>query len=425
MTDEDTKNIAPKSPTRSIAMWLVVLNYAQAGISFVINFWLARTLGSDAYGLFQYGVVVGGICTVLVGFSSDRTLVRDLVQSKDSNATLTASLVLRVVMTLVVVGFCLVWVLLSDSLGPKRIPIVLCSVWGAMSALSSRGWLDSHYKMHIHAAITFAERVGYAICVFLLVRYAFEGNYAIVAAACLVVFRGLSLACEWGYASRTYVPSFASLQKNVCFLVDQNWLVLMAALSTLLMTHANQLLLEHQQGSSQLASYAVANQVVLMIQLFLTQVVRLLAPRTAELTRSGLTTMRLRRTLLRYIASVLAASLLIVAPIFLFGPWLIKTLLPVEYAPASDILQILCCWPLLYGPALVINQFLLGFRRRRAYFLISISAGLLSIGLCYLLLPRFGGPGAAASLILSHSVSVLMQFMVVWKTIGTEAARDG
>ena len=116
----------PKSPARRIALFLVVFNYAQAGISFLVNFWLARKLGATEYGVLGYGLLVGQICIVAIGFSSERTLVRDLVQSSDRHAMLSASMLLRGLMALLVVGYCAVWVLVSDSLGPKAIQF--CSV---------------------------------------------------------------------------------------------------------------------------------------------------------------------------------------------------------------------------------------------------------------------------------------------------------
>lgn len=408
----------PNSPTRKIALLLVVFNYGQAGISFLVNFWLARKLGATEYGVLGYGLLVGQICTIVIGYSSERTLVRDLVQSEDRNAMLSASLVLRGVMGLLVVGYCAVWALVSDSLGTKAIPVLLCSCWGAFSALSARGWLDSQYQMHLHAAVQFAERAFYAGCAVVLVIFAYDRNYAIVAAACLLIARFISLLVEWGFALRTFKPRLGRFGENLKFLILQNSLILAAAIANLFMTHANQLQLERYFGTGELAAYAIAWQMILMVQLFQSQMVRLLAPRTAELTDVANSTGAIRMVLLRYMVYMLIASGLLLLPVVLVAPWGIASFLNDEYMAAVPVLRVLALWALLYGPGLVLNQFLLGLRLQKTYFVITILSGGLALVLGQLFVPTYGAQSVAWVLLGCHTCSMAAQFVIVIRKAG-------
>ena len=152
---------------------MALFNYAQAGIGFLVSLWLARQLGSAEYGVLAYGVVVAGICTIVVGFSSERTLVRDLVHSADRAAMMSASVALRSGMALLAVGGCVAWALLDESLGEKFWPVILCSAWGALLALSPKAWLDCRYKMHVNSGITLAEKCIYAISIVTLLSRGF------------------------------------------------------------------------------------------------------------------------------------------------------------------------------------------------------------------------------------------------------------
>lgn len=402
------------SPSRKIAAWLVVFNYAQAGIGFLVNLWLARELGSDEYGLLSYGLVVGGICTILVGFSSERTLVRDLIQGSDRHAMLTASIVLRAAMACLVVGGCGVWAITSESLGSKADLVILCSLWGASMALTPRAWLDCHYRMHIHAAITFFEKCAYAVCVVLLVSYGFQSDHAIVAASCLLFARCLGLAWEWFYVARTFKPKSQGIFKNIRFLIQQNSFILGAAVGNLLMTHANQILLEHERGSSQLAYYSIAIQIIMMMQIFQSQMVRLLAPHIAELTRPGASVRLMRSSLGRYVVYMLAVSAALILPIVVLAPWAIQLTLSEDYLAAVPVLRILCCWSLIYGPALAINQFLLGLRLQKYFFVITMLAGGSAIILGQKLVPIYGMNGVASVLLVTHSFSISAQLILVW-----------
>jgi len=180
------------------------------------------------------------------------------------------------------------------------------------------------------------------------------------------------------------------------------------------MTHANQILLEHEWGSSQLAYYSIAIQIIMMIQLFQSQMVRLLAPRTAELTRSGADVQSMRSSLLRYMAYMLAVSAVLVLPVVILAPWAIKLALSEDYIAAVPVLRILCCWSLIYGPALVLNQFVLGLRLQKSFFVLTMFAGGLAIVLGQKLVPTYGVNAVASVLLGSHSLAIAAQLVLVW-----------
>lgn len=423
---QNTDNANPagrRTSKHQVALWLVVFNYAQAGVGFLVSLWLAKRLGPAEYGILSYGIVVGGICAILAGFASERTLVRDLVHSSNRSAMMTASIVLRLAMAALILGGCLVWVSLDKSLGGKFWPVIFCSAWGILLALSPKAWLDCQYKMHISAGITFAEKLAYAISIVSLILNGFEGIGATLAAACLLATRALSITGTWLYASKSYSPVLTDVKKNAGYLASQNGLILGAAVANLLMTHANQLLLEHNNGTEKLAHYSVAYQITLLIQLLQSQFVRLLAPRMAKLTRPGEPTEHMRPHLLRYTLYSLAATAVIVLPVAAAAPWLIG-LVDQRYLEAASPLRILCIWLLLYGPGLIINQFLLGLRLHKTFFAITLSAGATALACGQLLVPRYNGVGVALSLLLSHGASIAAQFATVWIMIGRLQTRE-
>lgn len=427
MSDSSDQAQQGAKPTlrRSTAVWLVGFNYAQAGLGFIVSLWLARQLGDAVYGMLSYGIAVGGICTIVVGFASERTLVRDLVHCPDRPAMMTASVALRLTMAAAVIGCVTAWALTSPSMGAKKWPVILCGVWGALLSLSPRAWLDCQYKMHVNAAISFAEKCIYAISVFVLVTTGFAGNGATAAAACLCAARLVSLASEWTYAARTFQPTTGGvLKENIRFLVEQNGLILGAAVANLMMTHANQLVLEHQQGAKRLAYYAIAYQIILLVQLLQSQVVRLVAPNVAGLTAVGAPGAETQKRLLRYIFYSLIVTIAVVTPLAVLAPWIIGAVLPENFDASVAPLRILCLRALVFGPSLVINQFLLGFRLRRAYFLITLVSGTMALLLGQALLPPYGPSGVAAALAIAHGCSMLLQLSVVLATIRRRRRSD-
>ncbi|MBN2171933.1 MAG: oligosaccharide flippase family protein [Candidatus Krumholzibacteriota bacterium] len=406
-----------------IAVTLSVLNYLQAGLGFLINLSLANVLGAHHYGIFSLGLVVAGFVTALVGFASERTLVRDLVQSQDRDGVFSASVVLRSLLGLAVLAGVAAFLRWTEPADERFLPLLLCSGAGVLFGLSPTAWFDARYRMHLHAAIALGEKVLYGLALVLAWRAAQGAPTAAGAAVCLLGSRGVGLLVQWLAALRSYRPSFGRLGAHLRWLVSENWLIVAAGLSSLLYTHFNQIVLDRQHGASELAYYAVGFQLIAIVQLFQAQFVRVLDPGIAASTREGEPVAALRRQLRRFAGLSALGSAVIALPLLILAPWIIALFFQPEYQASVAPLRLLCLWSLVYGPALVVNRYLINLRLQRDYFIITLGIGLLAVVLGQALVPRFGGLGVVLSLLLSHPLSMALQFARVRARIDSLAAR--
>jgi len=401
-------------------VWMLVCNYLQAGIGFALNLWLANRLGSEGYGVLSYCLVVGGICATLVGFASDKTLVRDLIQARDRNAVFTASLVQRSVAALLVTSGCLGIAAWSSADEPTRTwAILLGAVWGTLMGLLPTAWLDARQEMRLSAALTLLERVVFAVLLIGLLSRPGLAQPILTALLCLAGSRLFGFVTQWGHTAESFRPEMrtGALRTDLIALTQGNAPVLGAAVASLMLTHVNQLFLEHQDGATGLAYYAIAFQLISLVTILQGQVLRFLTPRIAEITRPGTPSREMRRDLIRFSVGSGLITLMLAVPLLILAPWGLSLCFRPEYQAASTPLRILCVWAVLYGPALIVNQFLLCLRLTRAYLAVTVAGGGMALFLGQVLVPRLGASGVALSLLCSHAASMIAQGVLVARGI--------
>jgi O-antigen/teichoic acid export membrane protein len=280
--------------------------------------------------------------------------------------------------------------------------------------------------MTLNSALLLGEKVVFGGLAIMAVWTAWVGDPVLGVLAALLVSRLLWCGLQWGQVLAAVRLEPSGLRAVFREMLVANAPILGAALANLLVTHANQLLVEQTQGAAELAYYAVAFQIAALVILLQGQVIRWLTPRISAVTRAGVRAEVMRRTLRRYAAAMFAITAATVFPLLIATrEWLGLCFAP-EYQAAAWPLRILCVWLLLYGPALVVNQFLLGLRLNRAYLAVAVTGGVIAILLGWVLVPRYGAVGVAVTLLVSHTPSMAFQwFCVQWRIARADEGAGG
>lgn len=399
---------------RSAAIF-IALSYATALASYAISFFLARRLGDEFFGQLSFGLVTSSILSTLILFGFDRTLVRDLIQRPHPEDTFTGSLRIRAILTAIVVPGAIAAMILGGVRADLLITASICCFHGACMALSPRGWFDYRRRMSRHAALLLLERVIYG-CLVVVVIFAVPGGARSWPVALALLAATLaSTIWQYRWSVRKLGLRLMNTPSNTHGLAAANIPIIAAALGNLGMTHVNQLILHGQRGNAALAHYAIAFQLIQASQLFAGQLNRFLALHIANVTALPRAEIRksLRKTVLRSLALSGITSLAVV----LVGSIAIIMLLPPSFRPSTRILWVLGIWSTLYGVALTVNSFLLGLGRNNSFFLIATCCGLMAVIASALLIPAYGGMGAALALLIGHATSIGLQMFVVYRAI--------
>ncbi|MBG9375483.1 oligosaccharide flippase family protein [Panacibacter sp. DH6] len=399
-----------------------LLNYLQSAISLIVSVLLAKELGREEYGYFAYGMVYANTLFIIMQFGTDKTLVRDLVQRDQPEITISSAGWLWFMLGIVIVGMISVWAFGFAGFSSKTaIVVLICSALGFMRGMSPMPWFDYKGKANYHSSILLIDRLIFVAATLLIVFF-YKNEQAIISIA-LAQFlaRAITIFLEWKYVASTAKLTLKPVYTEIKTIARDNVWVWLGAMGNLLMTQVNQLMIDGKFGVKELALYGFAFQVIMVIRLLQQQILRLITPTIAVITHNIQThAKQARKKLLQFCSLNILLSSCIVLPAYFIMPYFIE-IVNKDFLGALPVLNVLYVWILLFGVAIIINQFLIGLRLQKFFFISTTVFGLLSLGLAEIFIEEYGSIGAAMSLLIAHSCSVLFQLFIVLRKIKKEA----
>ena len=391
----------------------VFLNYSAAAISMFITIVVANFLGPSEYGIYSYGLTFATICMTLSMFGSDKSLVRDIIQSVDPKATFTASLIIRSIFSIAITVLLITWLYFSKKNTDLFLPTTICIVSGILLSLTPKEWLDSQNLMSVHASIELLDRLFFLFFLatfFLFIKL--PGSATIIAIS-LLFSRIITFVYQWYYVLTKFKPISYKWNNEIKYILNQNYSVWFASIGNLMMTHFSLIILEMRTNSSELGLFNIAFRFIFVIRLFQQQIMRLLRPGIARITDVNQSNTNINKQYLSKIKISLYLTAIVIIPYYFIGPFLINIFLNPSYINSIPSFKVLLLWSMVFGPSIVNNQFLLGLRLNTHYMIVAILCGMISLMLSWVLVPHFGALGAALSLLVSHSLSIITQYLIV------------
>lgn len=399
---------------------LVIINLTAAGLGFITKVKIANTLGKADFGLLAYGFAIAAYGGVIIRFGLDRTFVRDLIHFPKRQGQLVASsLLLRGFLFLVVTLALLIWKFFSPAVSDLTWGVVLVVLGQSMLGLELRSVYDSWGKMSRHAVYNLIQRCLYFSAVWLMIILApksfsvfWLGVFTIVA----VTFY-MMLQCNWAFKRIDFGGISKSIFNATFVLAKGNLVIWFSCLGCLSFGVVNQIILKFYEGKESLGGYAAAWQIVAIAMLFLTQIARIGNPATARITKPGIS----KRDKIKFLIKYSAVTFLVVCPVCLaaivWPEFILRLIYKPEYASSAGALRVMGFYVMVFSLGLVASQYIISARMERLYFSIVIIGGILSLLLCFYLIPTMGDIGAALALLISNSIRIALYWIAIIKSI--------
>ncbi len=411
--------LSQKDHLRTLSV-LVLINFILMGLGFVTRVKIANVLGKEGFGLLAYGLALGTFGGVVVRFGMDRTLVRDLVHHRNRFGELvTGSLLFRGIMFVFVLLGILLWKTLPYHTTDLSWGVITIFIATCLLSLDLQAVYDTWQKMERHAIYNLVQRCLYFAIIWMVVIFCPEKlSINLIAAALLVTaFLYLVMQHQWAWRQITFNDTIQSLMKVALSMGRENFVIFLAALGGFLISSLNQLVLKHFCGNIELGGYAAAWTITSLAMALLSQVSRIGRPAIAGITREGTGQAARIRFLSKYSAVVFMIAASIGIPAFVFPELILRTIFSPEYISAAGIMRIMGIYIILFSIGLVAAQYVVAARMERFYFFSIIFGGCLSIILCFILIPRFSGLGAALALLIAHGISMACYVMGMIKDV--------
>lgn len=381
------------------------------GLGFVTRVKIANLLGRDGFGLLAYGLALGTFGGVVVRFGMDRTLVRDLVHHRDRFGELVAgSILLRGIMFVFVLFSLLLWKTSSYHTDDLSWGVIAIFISACMLSLDLQSVYDTWQKMERHAMYNLVQRCLYFAIIWMVVIFCPEKlSINLIAAALLVTaFLYLIMQHQWAWRQIIFNKTTKSFMKVALSMGSQNFVIFLAALGGFFISSLNQLVLKHLCGTAELGGYAAAWTITSLAMALLNQISRIGRPAIARITREGTGQAARIRFLSKYSTVMFMVAASIGIPAFVFPELILRTIFSPEYISVSGIMRIMGIYIIVYPFAIVSSQYVVSAHMEKLYFINVIFGGCLSIILCYILIPKFFGVGAAFALLIAHGITIAL-----------------
>ena len=382
-------------------LWLYTNSFVRAPLGMLVNIWMARYLGPEQFGLFNYVVAFVALFAVFANLGLDSFVVRDIVRDPTSrDETLGSAFFLKLagsVAAILIAVFAIMvvkrgtspvmWLVLITSAGTVFQAFDTIDLW-FQSQVQSKFTVIARFFPFIIIA---AAKIGLILLEAPLIAFVWAGcaELALCGAGLLIAYR------MQGFRFSSWKPT-AFRAKS---LMKDSWPLIFSSLVAMVYLRIDQVMLSQMVGDKELGIYSAAVKLAEAWN-FLPMVCTSVAPHIVEAKAVSEEMFYDRLQRLYNVMAFMGYALAI--PTTFLGGWIIRVLYGEEYSAAGPMLVVLI-WSVMFVLLGVARSLFLTTMNWGKVHLFTVSLGaVVNVVLNLALIPRFGGMGAAIASLVAY-----------------------
>jgi O-antigen/teichoic acid export membrane protein len=389
--------------------WLVAARGTQMIVSLFIGGWVARYLGPDQYGTYNYIISFVAIFAALSTMGIAPVVVKDMVAGKtDAPTAMGSGFVLKLL------GSLLAWILViafsfivKDAVSVR----LLLAIAAVQTVIRSTEIMQAYYQAKVHSSTTVKAQMVSLVVVnatrvgFILTGKPLEWFIWILPADAMIIgwlMMRFMRRSEAPVRSWTFSASYART------ILSESWPSLFSGIFVTIYMKIDQVMIQSILGEEQVGYYAAAvrmSEVWISIPWILSGS---LFPAMVNAFKEGKEAFATRINQ-AYIL-LISIALLVAVPVALFAPFIIRLIFGDSYSTSAAILQlhIFSCVFIFLGS--VSNRWLVIHSLQRYWMYYSAAGAVMNIMLNIWMLPQYGIMGAALATLLSYGFAYYLVF---------------
>lgn len=384
--------------------WLMGERVLTMALALTIHVWVARYLGPARFGILNYAISIVGLFGTFTYLGLSGLVIRDLVKEPDAwDEILGTVFFLKLIGGVVGVGLIAAFVLVQ--------PIDATTRW--VLALATGGLLFHAFRV---LEFWFASRVEsrYAVLASSLAGVTSAAvNAALILSGAGVVAFGAVLLLQPAVLAAGLLIVYARQGGAITHwryvglrarsLLSQGWPLLLASVGALVYLKIDQVMLGMMAGSEQVGVYAVAARLSEVWYFIPTALALSVFPKIIESKQEGdaVYNRRLQRTYNMLAALAIGIAVLVTVA----SEFVIDLLYDDRYHEASRILAIhIWAAPAMFMGALL-SKWLIAENLLTFSFTRHLIGAVANIGFNFVLIPKYGGTGAAVATLVAYSLA--------------------
>lgn len=395
--------------------WLFFDRILALLIGFFIGAWVARYLGPAQYGLYNYALAFSALFMPVAALGLQDIVIRELVsQPQKKEELLGTVLILKLVASLLVFGLIVAvayWLHYDDTLTRLLIAIIAGVVFFKTLGDTVSYWFRAQV---LSKYIVWSTNITLAIIVVIKISL-------ILSQAPLIAFAWVLLAQTIFFMLGITVFYHLSGEKIIDWranfatarhLLRDSWPLIFASLAVVIYMKIDQLMLGNMIGNEALGIYSVA---VRLSEIWYFLPVVLASSVFPAIVRSReKQTEQIYRERLQFFYDIMAlVAYAIVIPFAILAPSLVVLVFGPAYAEAGSILTI-HIWAFIFvSLGVARSQWLIAENMTRFAMVATIMGAIINIGMNLILIPRYGGMGAAWATLVSYAISAYFSSLFI------------
>lgn len=385
--------------------WLFMDRIVRMGFGVIVGVWVARYLGPADFGLLNYAQALVALFTALATLGLDRIVVRDLVRAPESKgAILGTTLAMRFVGALFALGAALGIALLSHR--QDRLLLVIVAILGSGMLFQALDAIDLWFQSQVQSKRSVIAKNG-AFVVMAAVKVGLILKGASVVAFAWATTAELLLGAAgllWSYrAKREWISKWRFEFSWARSLMRDGWPMILSGLAVMIYLRIDQVMLGQMLGNQEVGIYSGAVRMSEVWYFIPMAIVSSVMPSLVD--AKSRSEEDYQKKLAKLFKLLMTLSLAVALPMTFLSSHLVLWLYGPAYRAAGPILAVHIWAAVFVFQGVAVGAWTVTENRIRLNLVRSVTGAVVNILLNLVLIPKYGGWGAAVATLLGQIVS--------------------
>ena len=400
--------------------WLLADKILQLGLALFVGIWVARYLGPEQFGIYNYAISLVGMFSPLVSMGLNSIIVRDIVSDPlRRNETLGTTFVLSLIGGVLTLLLSVTSISLLDP--NNNVTRWLVGIFAAGTIFQAFDAIDFWFQSQLQSKYVVLSRQSAYILICVVRVWLIQMHAPLQAFAWArlaeLALSGIGMVIIYKVRGNHLTLWRVSLQRAKD-LLRESFPLILAGFAIYAYSKIDQIMLGSLlENKSQLGFYSVAVKLAEIFDFLPIIVASSILPKLSQLKEQGKDYMRKMQI---YFDVMLFLWLIVALPVSLLSSFIVTRLYGEFYAPAGNILSVYVWGQFSSNLGIARTTFLTIENKLHYSLYLSLLGVLLNIVLNCFLIPKFQAMGATIATIITYFVVVIISNFLIKeiKTVG-------
>ena len=387
--------------------WLFFDKILRMGVGLIVGVWVARYLGPEQFGLFNFATAFVGMFGAVAGLGLQSIVVRDLVREPSSKEEILGSAAaLQMVGGVVVYGLILTtifWLRPDDALA-KTIVAILGSMMFFKASEVAVCWFESQVLSKFTVWVQNGTFLVFASIKVLLILQ----GAPLIAFAWVTMAEGLAVALLMLIVLGLLGPGARQLRVKLArakSLIADSWPLLLSGVAVMIYMRIDQIMLGEMVGDEAVGIYSAAVRISEVWYFVPIVIASSLFPAILEAKKNNES--KYYKRLQRLFDLMVLISISVALPMTFFSSEMIRIIYGFSYEAAGVVLGVHIWAGIFVFLGVASGKWFLCENRQILSLQRSLLGVLVNVILNIVLIPKFGPVGAAWATVVSYAIAAM------------------